>query len=152
MLANGKPVRLRKARRDDVIAIAELEKRTYSTPWSRQSFESELSRPNVIFWVVEVDNVIVGYQIGWKILDEYHLHNLAVDAAFQGTGIASFLLKELIRMVGQLALGSIELEVRKNNQAALKLYEKFGFKVVGVRKDYYQKPVDDALLMRYLVG
>ena len=90
-------------------------------------------------------------EIGWKILEAYHLHNIALHRSWRGRGLAREVLDFLRIYVGRIAIRSIELEVRASNLAGLGLYRSFGFEAVGLRRRYYRQPTEDAVLMRFLV-
>ena len=143
--------RIRPASREDLPAVVAIENQVYSTPWSEQSFAAELTHERSLFWVFQVDDTVVGYQIGWKILEAYHLHNIALHRSWRGRGLAREVLDFLRIYVGRIAIRSIELEVRASNLAGLGLYRSFGFEAVGLRRRYYRQPTEDAVLMRFLV-
>lgn len=86
---------------------------------------------------------------GWVVADEFEIDNVAVAAALRHQGIASKLLAEAIEIARQKGAVRAILEVRSNNQPACFLYEKFGFEVIGRRKNYYQNPLEDALIMAF---
>jgi len=81
------------------------------------------------------------------IIDEGHILNLAVHQEFRGRGIASFMIKEVLDMMRDINCRSVFLEVRVSNEKARKMYEKFGFSLLGTRKNYYVSPVEDAVMM-----
>lgn len=149
--AAGQVFWIRPASREDIPAVTAIESQVYSTPWSEQSFLAELTHERSLFWVFLVDQTIVGYQIGWKVLEAYHLHNIALHRSWRGLGFAHEALDFLRQYVARIAIRAIELEVRASNMAALELYRRFGFEAVGLRRRYYRQPTEDAVLMRFLV-
>ena len=133
--------------RSHVPQIAKLEKDCFSTPWSEASLEQALFDPQASFIVAEAeDGFILGYAGLHVILDEGYIDNIAVEADARRHGVASALLDVYCRF-GAEKLAFLTLEVRPSNEAAVKLYEKYGFKEAGRRKNYYEHPKEDALIM-----
>jgi len=144
----GNLLRLRSMRIADLDQVYALEAMIFKSPWSRQSFEHEVSHNSCSLpWVVADRDRIVAYSIVWLIADEMHIGNLAVDPAYQKRSIASWLLQNIINKAGKAKVRQITLEVRRSNSAAISFYKKFAFKIVGVRKNYYEAEHEDALLM-----
>lgn len=116
--------------------------------WSRNSFVSELSN-NCARYLAAVDenNKCIGYMGTWRIFDEAHVTNLAVHPDFQGRGIAHLLILSMLKGCYLDKIKYLTLEVRKSNERAMKVYEHFGFKSLGVRKKYYQDNGEDAVIM-----
>lgn len=146
-MVHKKKLIIRKMKVVDLDKILEIERKSFPNPWSRNAFlyeiESEVSYP----WVVELDNEIVGYSIHWLILDEAHLSNIAVAPLHRRKGIGKFLLEKIIESVKKKGAKFLTLEVRVSNIDAIRLYTKMNFKVIGIRKDYYTNPVEDAFIM-----
>lgn len=127
--------------------VAQLEKKCFVHPWSRQSLESELANENSLFLTALDDNRVVGY-IGMNVVvDEGYIFNVAVDENYRKKGIGSVLIRELVTFGKKNNLCFLTLEVRESNKNARSLYSKFGFIKVGERKDYYKEPVENAVLM-----
>jgi ribosomal-protein-alanine N-acetyltransferase len=130
---------------DEVVAI---EASTFSTPWSEGTFRTLLERSGVESWVLEGPDVgLVAYAIAWCILDQGELANIAVASRFRSRGYGSFLLSKVLEVARERGVASMYLEVRSSNTAAAQLYRRFGFEEVGVRKAYYERPTEDALVM-----
>lgn len=127
--------------------IHEVEKASFSVPWSKGAFQDELSNPLANYYVGEIDEQIIGYMGIWLIADEGHITNIAIDPCKQGKGYGQKLLQETMKQLADKGCKSMTLEVRTSNQAAIGLYEKNGFKIVGRRKNYYTEPKEDALIM-----
>src|SRR5258708_33382958 len=131
---------------DEVLAIEEA---SFTNPWTREMYLAELRNPGVSYCFVARDESRrpAGFCSFWRVLDELHINNLAVAPEFRRSGVAStlltFVLAEGVRMGAQRAT----LEVRRSNDAARYLYERFGFTVAGVRRAYYTRPVEDALVL-----
>ena len=96
-------------------------------------------------WVYQNNNRVVGYLFGWKVMDEYHLNNIAVAESFRENKIGIHLLKNMVSYLKEVKVKSVFLEVSSSNLPARNLYEKMGFVPQGERKDYYTKG-DDAVL------
>lgn len=139
---------LRRMVANDIERISELEAGIFASPWSSDSFYAELLHQYSICLVAETEDLfIVAYTINWFIEDELHIANLAVDPQYRQLGIASWILDTLMNIAESIQTRIVHLEVRKSNLQAIKLYEKYGFEIVGMRKNYYEKENEDALLM-----
>ena len=131
---------------DDILQIEEL---CYGAHhWSRESFLTELNNKiSSYFCAIDENGKCLGYTGIWKIIDEAHVTNLSVHPDFQNQKIAHFLLLNSIKECYKEKIKYITLEVRVSNEKAIHLYEKFGFKSLGLRKKYYQDNNEDALIM-----
>ena len=128
-----------------VAAVAELEKQNFSEPWSENSVRGELTN-SLALWLVALDGEeVVGYVGSQTVLGEADMMNIAVSDSHRRRGIARQLVEELI---ARLDATMLTLEVRASNAPAIALYEKLGFQKVGLRKNYYRKPKEDALILR----
>ena len=130
---------------DDVM---EVEAKCYGKHhWSRASFVSEIGNPCANYLtVVNEANKCVGYMGVWRIIDEAHVTNLAVHPDFQGNCLAHFLILSSLKECYEDKIKYMTLEVRKSNERAKHIYEKFGFKSLGIRKKYYQDNNEDAII------
>lgn len=131
-------------------AVAALEKRCFpADPWSENLFRFALDSPNSTILLAEgEDGVLLGYAVLNTVLDEGNLDNIAVAPEFRRQGVADALLSALTGLArGHLA--RLFLEVRASNAPALTLYRKYGFAEVGRRKNYYENPREDAILMTW---
>lgn len=126
--------------------IAKLEKECFSTPWSEQTIEDAF-KTGTRFFVAEKNNSVLGYVGISAILDEGYITNVAVFPEARQQGVASALLNSLFEFAKENSLSFISLEVRESNNAAISLYQKFGFKTEGKRKNFYSSPQEDALIM-----
>ena len=132
---------------EDIHEVAKIEKISFSTPWSETSFYAEVHNIHSIARVAELENIIVGYICIRQVNDECHLLDLAVHPDHRGKGIATTLFNNIMEELKAGICRSFFLEVRTSNEAARKMYEKFGFNTVGIRKKYYINPTDDAVIM-----
>ena len=128
-----------------VAAVAELEKQNFSEPWPEIAVRSELTNKLALWLVAVEDGVVAGYVGSQTVLQEADMMNIAVGDGFRRRGIARALVEELIR---RLDAYQLTLEVRASNGPAIALYESLGFTQVGLRKNYYHKPKEDALILR----
>ena len=126
-------------------AVAELEKQNFSEPWPEIAVRSELTNKLSLWLVALEDGEVVGYVGSQTVLQEADMMNIAVADSHRRRGIARMLVEELIR---QLDAYQLTLEVRASNVPAIALYENLGFTQVGLRKNYYHKPKEDALILR----
>ena len=133
--------------RSHIPAIAALERECFSRPWSEAALSEELYNDTACFLVAEgEDGTVLGYAGLHVILDEGYIDNVAVDPRYRRQGVADALLDVFCRF-GAEKLAFLPLEVRASNPPAISLYEKHGFYEVGRRKDYYDDPKEDALLL-----
>lgn len=137
----------RKMTADDVETVAEIEFKSFSLPWTLEDFWHEVLNKDSESIVAEIDGQVVAYACVWISFDEADVANIAVAENFRGQGIGKKLFAEIIRRVKLRGVNAITLEVRVSNTAAIKLYESFGLRSVGVRKKYYCNPEEDALIM-----
>ncbi len=127
--------------------VAELEKQSFSTPWSEAALSEELSNKFARFFIALLNGEVVGYIGSHNVLGEVYITNVAVFPQYRNKGIGEKLIKKLVEAVESEKADFITLEVRKSNISAIKLYEKCGFCAVGERKSFYEKPCEDAVLM-----
>lgn len=139
---------IRRMELKDLDAVAAIEAATFARPWSRASFEQELTR-NVAarYLVAELDGQVVGYAGAWIILDESHVTNIAIEETFRGRGIGKQLTAGLMQYLSNLGAAYATLEVRVSNERAQNLYRSLGFVSIGKRKKYYEDNNEDAFLM-----
>ena len=127
--------------------LEKLEKICFSMPWSRDFLLSQLPDDRHIFIVAAEGEKVLGYVGMMYVLDEGYISNVAVAPECRRKGIADALITELIERCEALELSFVTLEVRAGNAPAISLYEKHGFSPVGKRKNYYDFPKEDAILM-----
>ena len=148
----GKDIRIREMTMADLDAVTAIEAACFSMPWSRQGFADAL-RQDAIFLVAEADvpgasdRRIAGYIGMYCAFDEGEITNVAVAEECRGLGIATELVRALITRAGACGVKRIVLEVRRSNRAAIHVYECCGFGKLGVRRDFYERPREDADIM-----
>lgn len=130
---------------DDVVALEEI---SFRDPWSRASFRAELTT-SAVSWcrILRVGGTLLGYMIAWFVEDEAHLANIAVAPWARRKGLAQRMLDILYREAYLRGSRIVVLEVRSSNAGAVRLYEKNGFVPGGIRKNYYNHPREDAIVM-----
>ena len=139
---------IRQAGPADTADIFEIEKLCFPDPWSMDSIRYELEENEKAFYLVaEHSGKVVGYMGLWWILDEGHITNVAVRPGYRNRKIAEGIIRVMLEHTIGAGILHHTLEVRRDNQPAINLYEKFGFEVDGVRKGYYQFDGEDALIM-----
>ncbi|MCM3878855.1 MAG: ribosomal protein S18-alanine N-acetyltransferase [Vicinamibacterales bacterium] len=132
----------------DLDEVVEIEKASFTNPWTRQMYVRELENPDVSFlYVLRFPDRIAGFCSCWLVLDEIHINNLAVLRAHQGQGLGTALLRYVIEAGAARGAGRATLEVRRSNAPALRLYQRLGFEVAATRPNYYVSPPEDALIL-----
>lgn len=138
---------LRRALSEDLDAVEEIERLSESNPWSRPMFESELERSDGRFWVVDINEKILGFAVFRVMDDEAELLSLALHPDSRRRGWGRQILEEFMVDLKQAGVAELRLEVRSGNTPARKLYETLGFTEDGRRSNYYENPREDAILM-----
>lgn len=141
-------MRIVKMQPEHVAAVAEMERQCFSDPWSEKSVASELDNPLSLWLIAEADGVVAGYVGSQTVLDSADMMNLAVSQDFRRQGIGEQLVNSLTEALAEKDVKTLLLEVRISNEPAKQLYQKLGFEIVGKRPRYYEKPREDALILR----
>ena len=143
----------RLASEEDLDAVLAIEEASFNNPTTREWYQRELERPDVCFIYVlrTPEHPVAAFCAFWLVAGQAHINNLAVLPALRGRGLGTQLLKALIGEVARLGASVMTLEVRESNTPALQLYQRAGFKQAGVRKNYYTKPVEDALVLSFML-
>jgi len=143
-------------RKEDIDQVMAIEQASFSMPWSRNLFLSEFRSPLVSTLMVALANgqarTVVGYIVFWNVADEMHILNLAVAPEKRRQGIARRLVLAGLKRAHDKGAKKAFLEVRTSNTAAQKLYASLGFTGTFVRRDYYDAPVEDAVVMTMEAG
>ena len=132
---------------DDIDGVFEVEKSCFEDYGSKDSFKKELSNNLAKYLVAKVDGKIAGYVGIWFVVDEGHITNVAVHEDYRGKKIGDKLINELVQVCKDNKIVSMTLEVRASNKIAQNLYRKYGFKMAGIRKEYYSNNKEDAIIM-----
>ena len=140
-------ITIKDAREELLPQIQHIEQQSFSVPWTEAMLRIQLDPDSHVFLTAETAKGVVGYVGMMYVLDEGYISNVAVRPDCRRQGVAEALLTALEARARALLLSFVTLEVRESNAAALALYEKCGYHVVGRRKNYYEKPTEDAILM-----
>lgn len=140
---------MRTLKPQDLRQISEIEQEVFSDPWSYEMLKS--SSEHYRCWVLESkdNDLILGYLVGQKVIDEFSIFNLAIRPGYQKKGLGSLFVKKVIHTMQIEGCRKFFLEVRKSNVAAKALYSKLGFRELYQRKNYYSRPQEDAVVMIY---
>ena len=130
-----------------VSQIAELEKLCFSDPWSEKSIATELSCRRSVWLVALEDDRVVGYVGSQTVCDETDMMNIAVHPDYRRQKLGTALITDLMDALAKRGSHSLTLEVRASNHTAIMLYGSRGFRSVGRRKNYYEHPKEDAIIM-----
>ena len=142
-------IRVRPAEERDIPQVHEIEVASFADPWAVEGFRDSLNSPRTRVEVADDGNGrVFGDSVAWYVADEAEIANLAVRPEARGRGIGGRLLRSILDAAAEMGASRVFLEVRESNAAARELYDSEGFTVVGRRKQYYRRPVEDALIMR----
>jgi ribosomal-protein-alanine N-acetyltransferase len=139
---------IRPMRVDDLDQVLEIERKSFRNAWVRDAFLNEIHFENVACpLVAEIGGEVVGYITAWFVEDEIHITNIAVSPHHRRKGIGTVLLRAILDKGRREGYRLAYLEVRPSNESAIRLYRKWGFRVVSVRPRYYESDGEDALVM-----
>ncbi|MBO5258819.1 MAG: ribosomal protein S18-alanine N-acetyltransferase [Agathobacter sp.] len=138
---------IRKMEARDVSGVARIEQENFSMPWSEKAFMDSLSQEEALFLVAEEEDRVLGYIGICLSFEEGEITNVSVDSSSRNKGVGSELVEQLKKEAQARGTEKIFLEVRVSNEPAIRLYEKQGFEQVGCRKNFYEKPREDAWVM-----
>lgn len=132
----------------DIDAVLDIEENSFTIPWTRNSFVTELTKNKLSRYVVaEVNGVVVAYGGMWLIVDEAHITNIAVHPTYRGLGAGKKIVEALLEEGRKINIYRMTLEVRSSNAVAQSLYRQYGFMPCGVRPGYYHDNGEDAIIM-----
>ena len=138
---------IKKMKEEHLSQVMRIERESFTHPWSEDSFMAELKKATSHLFVATDNNEVVGYAVLETVLDEGSLLIIAVDEKYRRKGVAKMLFQELETIAKEKELSFITLEVRVSNDGAINFYDSQGFSKIAVRKNYYSKPTEDAVLM-----
>jgi len=142
-------INIRPTEYKDIPAIAYLEEVIFSSPWSEESLNRFLGYDYARFFTAFEDDTVIGYIGSYKAGDELDIINVAVDEKYRGRGIGRSLVEKVLEAAGADGCPAVNLEVRESNDTAKRLYENLGFVNLGIRKNFYSKPTENANIYRY---
>ncbi|MBR6452743.1 MAG: ribosomal protein S18-alanine N-acetyltransferase [Lachnospiraceae bacterium] len=131
----------------DVPAVSAVEEATFSMPWKPDDFRDMIRRDNMTYLVAELNGKIIGGAGIREIVGDGEITNVAILKEFRGRGYGKQLVAKLLEEGRKLGVTGFTLEVRKSNLPAIRLYESLGFVSEGVRRDFYERPREDALIL-----
>jgi len=143
---------IREAEAGDVARMSEIERACFSDPWRLQDFQEVLASPGVVTAVAVWPDGVGAYLVARRVTESAEILTLAVAPERHRRGVATALLKSVLDRLAADGVEQIFLEVRRSNHAARHLYRHFGFALVGVRRSYYRKPTEDALILAHQPG
>ena len=138
---------LRLMQKEDLEQVCEIEKDNFSLPWSEKSFCESMERDDTVFLVAVCDQEVAGYLGCYCVAGEGEITNVAVKESYRRRGIGKLLMERLYLEGSLLDCHEFFLEVRQSNETAIKLYESQGFVKEGIRKNFYEQPVENAVIM-----
>lgn len=140
-------ITIRELREEDIEELVRIESEAFSLPWSANDFRGLLAHSYCCYVTAEIDKRVVGCCGFTNSCNEGTIDNVVVDAVWRGRGVAQAMLCELIARGEAQGVEAFTLEVRVSNEAAIHIYEKLGFRSEGIRPRFYEKPVEDAVIM-----
>ena len=140
-----------KLKSEYVSGIAEIEKLCFATPWSENQIKAEIDNELTEYSIAILKEKVVGYGGFWSVAGDAQITNIAVHPDFQGMKIGSQILENLLIIAKSRNCYELTLEVRESNEKAINLYKKYGFKTVGMRKNYYEG-TENAILMTKIIN
>ena len=140
-------MQIRHMTKEDCVQVAAIEAASFSVPWSLNAFTETVEKENFRYFVVEEEGEILGYCGFLFVLDEAEIPNVCVKASARKRGIGKQMMSVLIEEAKKLGMAVLYLEVRESNTPARTLYKSLGFEENGIRKNFYEHPVEHAVLM-----
>ncbi len=138
---------IRKMQREDLPEVCEIEKDNFSLPWSEKSFLDSMERCDTVFLVAVIGEEVAGYLGCYCVAGEGEITNVAVKSSHRRQGFGGKLLEKLYVDAAALNTKEFFLEVRESNTSAIALYSSQGFVKEGIRKNFYEMPVENAVIM-----
>lgn len=132
---------------DDLDIISDIESRSFSMPWKKEDFKHLIEDNQSVYMVILADKAPVG-TAGYTYNGfEGYINNVVIEESYRGKGLSKILMEALLKRGRECGINDYTLEVRVSNTPAVRLYESLGFESAGVRKNFYEKPVEDAYVM-----
>ncbi len=138
---------VRSMKPEDLNEVCRIERESFSQPWSEKGFLDSMNQKNTCYLTALQDGRVAGYCGMLQVMEEADITNVAVDASFRGRGIGFAMLQELMRIGKEHGVEAFTLEVRQSNLTAISLYGRLGFENCGIRKNFYEKPTEHAVIM-----
>lgn len=132
---------------DDLAEVCAIDRDSFTVPWSDGSFAAALMLPYYNFLIAREDGRCIGFAVGYTVAPECDLASFAVKSEYRRRGVGGALLDAFLSDAKEIGASACYLDVRESNLAAIRLYESRGFRRVDVRRNYYQKPTENAIIM-----
>lgn len=136
----------------DLESIASLESKVFSDAWTAKSIKDTYNQPQAFIVTAELDGQAAGYCIVYFVLDEGEIARIAVDTSCRRQGVGRKLLEQVEKICEEKSIIRLMLDVRESNETARKFYRSFGFEEDGIRKNFYEIPKENAVLMSKMIG
>lgn len=131
----------------DLDRVSQIEAASFSMPWKREDFKDLIESEHSVYMVITLDGLVIG-SAGYTYNGfEGYINNVVIDSEYRGKGYSAILMEGLLNYGVNQGIMDYTLEVRVSNTPAIKLYEKLGFESAGVRKNFYERPTEDAFVM-----
>ena len=143
-------ITVRQMEEKDIDSLVIIEEECFSLPWSKKAFQESYVKDYAYFFVAEIDKEIVGYVGLYKMGNDGDITNIGISSLHRRKGIGYKIMSSVLDFAKRENMEHITLEVRESNIPAIALYEKLGFVKVGIRKDFYEKPVENAIIYQYI--
>ncbi len=140
-------VRIRELEMGDIEEVSIIEAQSFSMPWSAKDFEQLVSDEKSLYLVAEIDGQVVGCCGVTNVCGEGNINNVVVQEDYRGQGLAYAMMQELLNRGREMGCTEFTLEVRVSNAPAIHVYQKLGFVSEGIRPRFYERPVEDAMIM-----
>ncbi|MDQ0273862.1 ribosomal protein S18-alanine N-acetyltransferase [Cytobacillus purgationiresistens] len=141
-------ITFRLMKEQDIDDVLRVEQESFTVPWSREAFLSEITKNQfAVYLVIEDAGRVIGYSGTWVVTDEAHITNVAILPSYRGRKLGEAMMRKLMEAASELGAKTMTLEVRVSNHVARGLYSKLGFQDGSIRKNYYTDNQEDALIM-----
>lgn len=153
LLASDFFLEISKMNEADIDCVSQIEKANFSVPWSKDAFLSQINKNYAVNYTIKYLDKPIGYICCDNIIGEVSINTVAIDSEFRLHGYGTMLINKIIDWCKNNESELLTLEVRESNKSAINLYKKCGFEIIGIRKNFYSKPNEDALIMtKYFNG
>ena len=139
---------IRELRDTDIEAVSIIEEECFSMPWKPDDFREMISKDHMLYVVAELDGAVIGGAGAVIVLENGDITNVCISSDYRGKGYGKTMMMGLLDIIKERGCIETTLEVRKSNEVAISMYEKLGFENIGIRPCFYEKPVEDAIIMK----
>ena len=139
---------IRELRDTDIEAVSIIEEQCFSMPWKPDDFREMIAKDHMLYVVAELGGTVIGGAGAVLVLENADITNVCISPDYRGNGYGKRMMNGLLDIIKERGCLEVTLEVRKSNLTAGSMYEKLGFENIGIRPCFYEKPVEDAIIMR----